>query len=215
MESGIYKIIQVGSETKYVGSAVNVASRWRVHLHQLRHGKHHSRRLQAAWNKYGEDSFFFQVIEIVAIKSLIEREQYWIDRLGAYGASGFNCNPKAGSSLGRKFSDETKARMSEDRKGKTHSEESKALMSLHRKGRTLTEEHRRKIGESQKGRIQPESVRKAVAKANAERVHSPETRAKLSEAAKRRKQKALYAWGIENGVTYKDGATERDERLAA
>ena len=25
----------------------------------------------------------------------------------------------------------------------------------------------------------------------------------------------LYAWGIENGVTYKDGATERDERLAA
>ena len=25
----------------------------------------------------------------------------------------------------------------------------------------------------------------------------------------------LYAWGIENGITYKDGATERDERLAA
>ena len=25
----------------------------------------------------------------------------------------------------------------------------------------------------------------------------------------------LYAWGVENGITYKDGATERDERLAA
>jgi hypothetical protein len=40
--------------------------------------------LQNAWNKYGEDNFYFSVLELVPDKDkLIEREQYWIDKLNA------------------------------------------------------------------------------------------------------------------------------------
>ena len=37
--------------------------RWREHLYKLRKNKHQNRYLQAAWNKYGEKSFEFQVIK--------------------------------------------------------------------------------------------------------------------------------------------------------
>src|SRR5690606_34420785 len=53
--SGIYEIHCTKSGRRYVGSAVNFSARWRLHYTQLCAGKHHSRHLQRAWNKYGED----------------------------------------------------------------------------------------------------------------------------------------------------------------
>ena len=48
---------------------------------------------------------------------LIEREQYYIDLCDSYN-NGYNSTPKAGNSLGRKCSNETRNKISESNKGK-------------------------------------------------------------------------------------------------
>lgn len=59
----IYKIRNVVNQKFYVGSTWNKRERFRVHRSRLRRGAHHCKHLQAAWNKYGEDCFKFEVVE--------------------------------------------------------------------------------------------------------------------------------------------------------
>src|SRR5215468_7946604 len=80
--SGIYRIKNVVSGRVYIGSAVNLPSRWKLHRSLLRRGKHHSRSLQRSWCKHGATAFVFELIEPVDDrKRLIEREQFWINSL--------------------------------------------------------------------------------------------------------------------------------------
>ncbi len=66
---------------------------------------------------YGADSFEFEVLEKVEKELLIQREQYWINTLSAYGNDGYNTNPKAASSLGVVRSSETRERISASKIG--------------------------------------------------------------------------------------------------
>jgi group I intron endonuclease len=80
--------------------------------------KHDNSILQNAYNKYGKDSFEFEVIETIEIdddikKRLLDREQFWIDALNPE----YNILPVAGSSLGFKHSEETKQKISNSTKG--------------------------------------------------------------------------------------------------
>lgn len=49
--SGIYQIINLVNGKCYVGSAVNIKKRCYYHLRSCRLNKHHSKKLQRAWNK--------------------------------------------------------------------------------------------------------------------------------------------------------------------
>lgn len=111
--SGIYVIRNAANGKKYIGSAVNVRSRYSKHLSLLRAGRHHSRHLQSAWNKYGEDSFLVELVEPCAPEALVEREQRWIDEL----APEYNAAPKAGSTLGYRYTPVQRAKLSEARRG--------------------------------------------------------------------------------------------------
>lgn len=138
---GIYKITHTPSGLVYVGSAKNLSSRWSVHKYQLFKGRHHSRLLQRFWDKYGESQFTYCVVELVGdLKDLLSREQAWIDATDCV-SRGFNSNPTAGSSIGRRFSPETLSKMSENRKGRLHTPEAKEKMSMARKGKKLSHEH--------------------------------------------------------------------------
>ena len=97
----------------YVGSACNLATRWRYHRWQLRKETHANTHLLRAWQKYGEDSFLFEVLEYVPEKaSLLEREQHWLDQLeSANPHFGFNICEKAESHLGVKRSEATKEKL--------------------------------------------------------------------------------------------------------
>jgi bifunctional DNA-binding transcriptional regulator/antitoxin component of YhaV-PrlF toxin-antitoxin module len=108
--SGIYKITNIENKKVYIGSSINIWDRYKEHRKTLRRNKHHSKHLQKSWNKYGEDSFTFEVIEIVYDKdNLIEREQYWMDKYESYNdEKGYNINPNAGSQLGRKVPKENR-----------------------------------------------------------------------------------------------------------
>jgi group I intron endonuclease len=107
---GLYSIENTVTHNIYVGSTVNLRKRWQLHLHLLRNGKHHSFKLQASWNKYGEDSFRFIPISIIEDKSQwVRLEQHFISTLKPT----YNVSLKAGSCAGIKRSPETIAKIRE------------------------------------------------------------------------------------------------------
>lgn len=105
--SGVYKIINITTLDFYIGSAVDIPARWYRHVYGLRHNNHTNKHLQSAWNKYGEASFVFEVLEEVECACLLVREQYWIDSL----MPKYNICRVAGSSLSVMHSDETKNKL--------------------------------------------------------------------------------------------------------
>ncbi len=190
---GVYSITHLATGRVYVGSSVDARKRMSVHRWLLERGEHHSQHLQSAWNLYGADAFSFAIVEACDARILIEREQFWIERMrSAHSRLGFNIAPVAG----------TRARVPQ-------SLEARAKMSLAHKGRPKSAEHAAKIGAANKGQKRSAEMRKAqsvrMAKELAEnpakraallatkpnnagwnkgQKMSPESRAKMSAARK-------------------------------
>ena len=183
MSSGIYRI-DLGNGWFYIGSAVNLMRRKAVHRSTLNNGKHGNIKVQRCWDKYGV--FIFSVLEICEKSELIPREQFYLDKY-FNNKKNTNIAPTAGSTLGRVFSDETKAKMSKVRKGKksyVRSLETRAKISAANKGKVRSAETRAKISNARKGKSLPESTRLKLSIANKGRVLSEEHRAKISAAHK-------------------------------
>lgn len=88
--AGIYQIYNIKNKYCYVGSAINILTRWMTHKNQLKNNKHANKCLQDDWNKYGEDNFKFNILEIISdniIKSDVDskylrtRERVWIEKI--------------------------------------------------------------------------------------------------------------------------------------
>lgn len=77
-KSGIYQIYNKITNKRYIGSSISMRRRWSQHLFALRHNQHHSKHLQAAWNKYGEDSFEFKCLELCEPENLLSLEHEYI-----------------------------------------------------------------------------------------------------------------------------------------
>lgn len=174
--AGIYRIRNLVNGKCYVGSSVNIRKRWHVHRSYLTRGVHHNRYLTAAWNKYGQDAFTFEVIEYCAKESLIEREQHYIDTLRPE----YNLSPTAGNCLGVKHSEAVRLRRSEMNRGNKFSI-----------GRKLSEEHKRAVAEANRNRKgykrDPDSVEKTAA-AHRGRRRSEETRRRIAQAMSGKKR---------------------------
>lgn len=140
--AGVYKIVNIITNKIYIGSSIDIRKRWARHKYFLKRNEHHSRYLQNAWNKYGEDAFALEILEECETdrKQLISREQYYIDEF----KPAYNHLPNAGSRLGSKASDEVKKKISESLKGKK--------LGYKRKSRDVTEETKLKISEALTGR---------------------------------------------------------------
>lgn len=189
---GIYAIQNTVSGKKYIGSAINICSRFWLHRKQLKTGRHHSVKLQRAWEKYGESAFAWTVIEEVAnAADLIAAEQRWLDSEKCFGKNGYNVSPTAGSPLGVKHTDAARANMRAAHLGKTHTPEHKAKIAKAGLGRKMSAEsiakrvatRRAKGGYSQS----PEALAKMVAarRAGSGFSHTESARKIMSEAAKR------------------------------
>lgn len=190
-KSGIYKITNTVNQKIYVGSAINIQARFNLHKTNLRANKHHSKKLQNAWNKYGQDFFIFSVIELVEKNSLIAKEQYYFNLLNPFGSNGYNTATIAGSSLGTKRSDETKEKLRIASGSRRHTEESKIKISKSKKGvpsninREIMLAHIAVLSKNRTGKKQsPEhSAKTRVARLG--KKHSEETKKRMSEAQKR------------------------------
>jgi group I intron endonuclease len=147
---GVYRIVNNINGKLYIGSTGSKGGfkkRWSYHLTDLRQNKHHSRHLQRDWNKYGEESFIFEILEIIedfTKETLLIREQHYLDLYKSYDVNlGYNICKIAVSSLGVKKTEEEKLRQSELKKGKP--------IPWMNTGEPRSEEHRKNLSKSCKG----------------------------------------------------------------
>ena len=110
----IYKIVNTNNNKIYIGSASYYDIRKGTHIAKLRRNKHNNPYLQAAWNKYGESCFRFEILELVSdVNYLLKREQFYIDSLNPE----YNISRIAGSNLGLRMSESTKQKISLSSRG--------------------------------------------------------------------------------------------------
>lgn len=107
--TGVYRIRNVKNGKMYVGSTgKGFYVRCRKHREDLRAGRHHCDYLQKSWNKHGEQSFVFEVVEACDPQWAIAQEQVFIDYWKAANTVfGYNTNPIAGKTSYRKRSPES------------------------------------------------------------------------------------------------------------
>lgn len=107
---GIYKIINIQNNYTYIGSSKNVRLRIYKHFWELKNNRHSNEHLQNAYNKYGKDSFDWELVCSCDLDKQYETEQYYIDTLHPE----YNIKPTADGT--QFFSEETKQKMSKKMK---------------------------------------------------------------------------------------------------
>lgn len=89
MACGIYCIENKVNGKKYIGQSIDIDKRWKEHKKLLNGKKHTNKYLQYSWNKYGENAFYFSIVELCESDVLDEKEIYWIDYYNTF-KNGYN-----------------------------------------------------------------------------------------------------------------------------
>lgn len=177
MISGIYKITNTCNERVYIGSAKDIKTRWRNHLYRLRHNKHANAFLQADFNKCKEQAFTFCILEECPIDKLIGCEQLWLDAHYDKQEKCYNLRVVAESNRGFRFSDATKQKMSQLKKGIKPSPQTIAASRAARTGTKLSEETCKKMSQFQSSRSKEHNQKLGFAQLR--KWQDPEYKAKM------------------------------------
>jgi len=168
IKSGIYAIRNIINGMVYIGSSANLRRRELKHSSQFRGGVHSNRYLARALQKYGVDSFIFEVIEECEPLKLREREQFYIEKYRAFG-NGYNLLPLAYRNKGYKHTPQARIKIGNAFKDKPFTEEHKQRIATALRQYQRTPEHSQaislaKIGQPSgfKGKHQPISARAKI-----------------------------------------------------
>lgn len=193
---GIYFLINIENGKLYIGQTVNLRTRISGHFTNLKNGTHCNRHLQYAFNSSGKDSFYPYVAEFCSIEKLTEREQFWIDFFGIDRI--YNLAPAAGSCLGVKHTDETRAKVSAANKGRKQAKHVRDAVSKSNAIRQISDETRAKLARATGARICTDEIRAKLSAANKGRRLTDIHKKKLSLA----KSKRISALG--ESLTYSE-----------
>lgn len=110
---GVYRITNKTNEKVYIGKSVNCERRFIQHKYELRHDRaKENKHLQNAWNKDGEDSFEFAVLEECTPAKLDSVERKWVKHFKSSDPEfGYNKRGAGGGNGGGEHCEETKQRM--------------------------------------------------------------------------------------------------------
>lgn len=138
----VYKISNSIDSRVYIGSSININSRWNEHKKKLIKGTHENIHLQRFTDKYGIETLTFDIIEEVEDSNILFREQYFIDTT----ENKFNIATNSSAPM----------------MGKTHSEEALKKISIRNTGinnpmygRHHSEEVKERIRFKNYGKIPP------------------------------------------------------------
>lgn len=188
-KTGIYCWENTINGKFYIGSAVDIKDRLRKYYsHTYLVNNSILMPICSALLKWGYANFKVYILEYCEKENLIQREQYYFDKLNP----NYNVCRTAGSTLGRIHSEETKEKLSLLRKGKKfdkHTEETKQQISQSRKGKAAglnhpmfgkshTEETKNKMRQAKLGKNHPMF----------EKTLSEEHKAKISASQGNRKK---------------------------
>lgn len=194
----IYKITNVSNGKVYIGQTKNKNERKHQHFCELRNNKHANRHLQNSFNKYGEESFVYEIIDHCNVEEIDAKEKYWINHFSSTNdKKGYNieeggCQTKNLSQFTRnKISKKAKARFQDPEQRRLASERAKKRfqdpkererLSIINKGRIRGEDFREKMSQIHTGRKRPQSTKDAISKALSKRAKTPEHCKNISKA---------------------------------
>jgi len=178
-KSGIYKWTNKLTNDIYIGQSIDLAKRFIKDFNLSYLKNRETLVISRALIKYGYSNFSLEILEYCDLADLTGKEQYYLDKLNPR----YNTLKIAGSSLGHKHTEETKAQISKSLKGiyvkeksalhgRTHTEETKALMSIKRSN----------IKNPLFGKIHTEETKELMRQKALARKHSEETLLKISAA---------------------------------
>lgn len=131
---GIYKITCSKNNVCYIGQSVDIYKRWSKHKAKLKAHNHENQHLQNIYNKYGEQTFAYEIVELCSFEQLDNKERYWIAYYGGPDSK-LNCNNETGGNKNKICSKETIKKLSESHKGYKIKEETKKKISATTKGK--------------------------------------------------------------------------------
>src|SRR5258708_31131791 len=162
--SGIYKITCTTNGRFYIGSSTNLRRRQSHHWSWLRQNRHYNPHMQRAWNKYGEQAFTFEVLELVLPMDPTGREKYWLNKLKPFGRKGFNSARDAKlptSRRGKKQPPEAVEKLRQFHLGRKKSPEAIEKSAAARRGRKCTPEQNEHNRQAQLGKkMSPATIEK-------------------------------------------------------
>lgn len=80
MESGIYCILNLKNNKRYIGQSKDLEMRKNKNLRSLRDNNHYNKHLQRDFNSDGEENFEFVILEKCSIDELDSRELHYIQK---------------------------------------------------------------------------------------------------------------------------------------
>lgn len=176
---GIYQIRNLIDAKVYIGSTTaNFTQRYKQWRDNLKN-QHSNKHLQSAWNKYGENNFIFEILEVIdddfksseeKIKYVRQREQYWIDLKQSYKQD-----------IGYNFQSKT---ILKERTWSLNSEETKEKTSNSMKQKWSSEEHKEKMKIANQNAWSDDARKRNASVKTKNQWADPEQREKMSEGQK-------------------------------
>jgi hypothetical protein len=209
--AGVYIFTNLVNGKQYVGESKNIAGRFASY----RTLKENDQIIIHALRRYTKENFeiYVEYLPDFDKKSLLDLEEELIKKLNCLVPNGYNSLPRGRDrtgykpseetkkrvsmslignkrNLGKKWTTETREKVSKSRIGYKHSKETKRKISEAHKGKVFSETHIKNISIAQKNnkylreRVVSDETREKLSKANKGKVFSEETRKKMSESRK-------------------------------
>ena len=97
---GVFKIVNKINGKIFIGSSPNLDSYWNNQKFQLNLGSHRNKELQNDWNNFGEDNFYYEIIDTINLKDYNANKDYssainellelYLNELQPYNNKGYN-----------------------------------------------------------------------------------------------------------------------------